>query len=106
MPRAADIGVGAVQFHGLSDPTRLRIVEILRLGEHCVCDLTEQLELGQSLLSFHLKTLKDAGLVRDRRQGRWTYYALHEESLRTMAAALLDLAAPRRRTRSRRRCAP
>ena len=56
-------------FHALSDPTRLRIVERLAEGEQCVCDLTGALEAGQSRLSFHLKTLKDAGLVTDRRQG-------------------------------------
>ncbi|MGE5178600.1 MAG: ArsR/SmtB family transcription factor [Bacteroidota bacterium] len=94
----------AAQFHSLSDPTRLRILEILRSGERCVCELTEQLELGQSLLSFHLKTLKDAGLVRDRRQGRWTYYTLHEDGLRAMASALVELATPPRRTRPERGC--
>lgn len=96
----------AIQFHGLADPTRLRIVEILQSGEHCVCELTEQLELGQSLLSFHLKTLKRAGLVTDRRQGRWTYYALNEDSLRAMAAALAALKPAARRPRARVRCNP
>jgi ArsR family transcriptional regulator len=63
-------------FHALADPTRLQIIERLRGGEQCVCDLTDALETGQSRLSFHLKTLKDAGILRDRRQGRWVYYAL------------------------------
>ena len=63
-------------FHALSDETRLRLVLLLRHGERCVCDLTDALEAGQSRLSFHLRTLKDAGLVRDRRDGRWVYYAL------------------------------
>ena len=65
--------------HALSDETRLRIVEMLRGGEECVCELTSALDIGQSLLSFHLKTLKDAGLVTDRRDGRWSYYALNRE---------------------------
>jgi len=39
------------------------------------CDLTDALEAGQSRLSFHLRTLKDAGLITDRRDGRWVYYA-------------------------------
>jgi len=60
-------------FRALGDETRLRIIERLREGEQCVCDLTEELGAGQSLLSFHLRTLKDAGLVRDRRDGRWVY---------------------------------
>jgi ArsR family transcriptional regulator, arsenate/arsenite/antimonite-responsive transcriptional repressor len=63
-------------FRALGDETRLRLIERLRGGEQCVCDLTDDLETGQSRLSFHLKTLKDAGIVTDRRQGRWVYYAL------------------------------
>lgn len=66
-------------FHALSDEKRLRIVELLRSGERCVCDLTGVIDAGQSLLSFHLKTLKEAGLVVDRRAGRWVYYALDPE---------------------------
>ena len=68
-------------FHALSDETRLRIVERLLLGEQCVCNLMETLELGQSHLSFHMKTLKDAGLVSDRRDGRWIHYSLNPGTL-------------------------
>ena len=90
-----------MQFHGLADDTRLRILEILRSGEHCVCELTEQLELGQSLLSFHLKTLKQAGLVNDRRQGRWTYYSLDGAGIRSAIAALAPFATSSRRRAGR-----
>ncbi len=69
-------------FHALSDETRLRIVERLLFGEQCVCNLMEPLELGQSHLSFHMKTLKDSGLVTDRREGRWIHYSLNPETLR------------------------
>ena len=69
--------VRAVQlFHALSDPTRLSILQRLRFGERCVCDLTDALDAAQSRLSFHLKVLK-AGLVTDRREGRWMYYTLN-----------------------------
>jgi ArsR family transcriptional regulator, arsenate/arsenite/antimonite-responsive transcriptional repressor len=68
------------QFRALADENRLKIVDLLRGGERCVCELTDALELGQSLLSFHLKTLKDAGLVVDRREGRWAYYSLNPEA--------------------------
>ncbi len=68
-------------FHALADETRLKIVERLLDGEQCVCDLTDHLQAGQSRLSFHLKTLKDAGLVTDRREGRWIYYSLDESTL-------------------------
>jgi ArsR family transcriptional regulator len=71
----------ARRFQALGDEKRLRILDILRDGEHCVCDLTEALDVGQSLLSFHLKTLKDAGLVSDRREGRWVHYSLVTEAV-------------------------
>jgi ArsR family transcriptional regulator len=68
-------------FHALSDMKRLRILEILRSGECCVCDLADSLDIRQSLLSFHLRTLRDADLVSDRKEGRWVHYALNEETL-------------------------
>jgi ArsR family transcriptional regulator len=68
-------------FHALSDETRLSILERLRLGERCVCELTDALDAAQSRLSFHLKVLKDAGLIADRREGRWMYYALNQNAL-------------------------
>lgn len=67
--------------HALSDPTRLLILERLRYGERCVCELTDALDAAQSRLSFHLKVLKDAGLVTDRREGRWMYYTLNPDPL-------------------------
>jgi ArsR family transcriptional regulator len=73
-------------FHALSDETRLEIVALLSHGERCVCDLQDALDAAQSRLSFHLKTLKDAGLVSDRREGRWVYYALNGELLDEIAA--------------------
>jgi ArsR family transcriptional regulator, arsenate/arsenite/antimonite-responsive transcriptional repressor len=76
-------------FHALSDATRLAILEMLRGGERCVCDLQEDLDAAQSKLSFHLKVLKDAGLVSDRREGRWSYYTIVPQAL----AEVHDLAA-------------
>ena len=67
-------------FHALSDETRLEIITMLRAGERCVCDLTEALDAAQSRLSFHLKVLKDAGIVRDRKDGRWVHYELDREA--------------------------
>lgn len=72
-------------FHALSDPTRLEIVGLLSHGERCVCELQGVLDAAQSRLSFHLKALKDAGLVTDRREGRWVYYALNREALDQIA---------------------
>lgn len=68
-------------FHALSDRTRLSILQRLRLGERCVCDLTDALDAAQSRLSFHLRVLKDAGLVTDRKDGRWMYYTLNLDTL-------------------------
>jgi len=75
-------------FHALSDETRLEIVEMLSHGERCVCELQQSLDAAQSRLSFHLKILKDAGLVTDRREGRWVYYALNRSQLAEMAGFL------------------
>jgi ArsR family transcriptional regulator, arsenate/arsenite/antimonite-responsive transcriptional repressor len=79
-------------FHALSDETRLSILQRLRMGERCVCDLTDALDAAQSRLSFHLKVLKDAGLVTDRREGRWMYYTLNPEALSEVAGLVEMLA--------------
>ncbi len=76
-----DTARAARLFHALSDATRLSILQRLRFGEQCVCNLTDALDAAQSRLSFHLKVLKDAGLVADRREGRWMYYTLNTEAL-------------------------
>jgi ArsR family transcriptional regulator len=78
--RTTDLSKLTRQFRALSDENRLQIIDLLRGGERCVCELADALELGQSLLSFHLKTLKDTGLVTDRRDGRWAYYALNADA--------------------------
>lgn len=78
-------------FRALSDEKRLRIIELLRGGERCVCDLTGVIEAGQSLLSFHLKTLKEAGLVSDRRAGRWVYYSLDPQAVEELEGFLGEL---------------
>jgi len=75
-----DITRAAALFHALSDETRLEIIQRLLDGEKCVCDLTDALDAAQSRLSFHLKTLRDAGIVSDRRAGRWVYYTLDREA--------------------------
>ncbi len=87
-------------FHALADETRFSIVERLRDGERCVCDLTDDLDAAQSRLSFHLKTLKDAGLVTDRRQGRWMYYALKPETLEHLEARVRALTPTAKRRKS------
>src|SRR5512143_4045731 len=63
-------------FKAMADETRLRILKLLEEGELCVCDITAGLEMTQPNVSFHLGILKEAGLVKDRREGRWMYYDL------------------------------
>lgn len=81
----ADIGRAARRFHALSDPTRLEIVRLLSHGERCVCELQDAIGAAQSRLSFHLKTLKDAGVVTDRREGRWVHYSVNRAALDAVA---------------------
>jgi len=78
-------------FHALSDETRLEIIELLARGERCVCDLTDALDAAQSRLSFHLRVLKDAGIVRDRKDGRWVHYELDGEVFEEIEALVEGL---------------
>ena len=63
-------------FKALGDETRLRILNLLSRGELCVCDITAVLGVPQSKASRHLAQLRVAGLVTDRREGRWMHYTL------------------------------
>ena len=79
--------------HALSDETRLQLLNLLAEGEQCVCDLTDALKSSQSRLSFHLKTLKEAGLLQDRREGRWVYYSLDQAALEELTELVQSLKA-------------
>src|SRR6478735_10721550 len=78
---ASDVDRAVTLFHALSDATRLGILDMLRDGERCVCELQDELDAAQSRLSFHLRVLKEAGLIADRRDGRWSYYAIAPAAL-------------------------
>ena len=84
--------VAALRFRALGDETRLRILETLATGERCVADLMDALGLGQSLVSHHLRTLRQAGLVSVRRDGRWIYYSVVEAALGATRLAIFELA--------------
>ncbi|MBF0226691.1 MAG: metalloregulator ArsR/SmtB family transcription factor [Desulfobacterales bacterium] len=60
----------------LSDETRLRIINILFERELCVCDIVDALDIIQTKASRHLQYLKNAGLVKDRKQAQWVYYSM------------------------------
>jgi ArsR family transcriptional regulator len=68
-------------FKALSDETRLRILKLLEDGELCVCDIVAALDMVQPQVSFHLKILKDAGLLRDRKQGKWVHYKIYDSDM-------------------------
>ncbi|MEH1830044.1 winged helix-turn-helix transcriptional regulator [Nostoc sp. C052] len=80
----------AAGFHALSEPLRISVLELLRQRELCVCDLCEVLGVSQSKLSFHLKTLKEAGLVNSRQEGRWIYYSLNLPQFSILEKYLAD----------------
>jgi len=66
----------------VSDNSRLQILCILQKDEYCVCDLMVETKLSQSLISHHLKDLKNANLVSDRKEGKWVHYSLTNEGKR------------------------
>lgn len=81
-----------ILFRAYSDPTRLRILQVLRRKEHCVGDLMAILRLPQAKTSRHLAYLRRAGLVRAREQGLWSYYSLvpARDALQRRLRACLD----------------
>ncbi|HBH61220.1 MAG TPA: ArsR family transcriptional regulator [Nitrospiraceae bacterium] len=70
-------------FKALSDETRLRILSLMKDREICVCDIAETLGMTQPNISFHLSLLKEAGLIKDRKNGRWIHYSLDESDMFT-----------------------
>ena len=68
-------------FKALSDTTRLRVLKLLERGELCVCDIVASMQMSQPKVSFHLNALKEAGFVKDRKEGRWIYYRLDETDI-------------------------
>jgi ArsR family transcriptional regulator, arsenate/arsenite/antimonite-responsive transcriptional repressor len=83
-----DAAVETLKF--LSDGNRLRILKILSQRESCVCELIEQIGLTQPLVSYHLRRLRDAGLVRTRRKAQWVYYSIDPAVWRSLISPLLN----------------
>lgn len=80
-------------FKALCDPKRLAILEILRSGNHCACDLMEQTGIAQSALSYHMKILLESSLVESWQRGKWTHYKISEvgsQKARILLESLLD----------------
>lgn len=68
-------------FYALSDPVRLEIIELLREGEKCVCEIIPRVDLIQPLVSRHLKILRDCGLVKDRKEGNRRLYSVTNNTI-------------------------
>lgn len=78
-------------FKAFCDEKRLRILELLRGGEKCACVLLEQLDLGQSGLSYHMKVLVESSIVESRQEGKWTHYKISEKGSTNAIALLKEL---------------
>ena len=78
----------AQYFKVLSDPNRLMIVAMLSFGELCACVILEKFHITQPTLSHHMKSLCDCKLVNWRKEGKWTYYSLNDETTQTLKAFL------------------
>ncbi|AFS78059.1 transcriptional regulator, ArsR family [Gottschalkia acidurici 9a] len=77
-------------FKALSDPNRLRIIDMLSCGERCACELLEFFEFTQPTLSHHMKVLIDCGLVKSRKEGTWNYYALDSVNANRLVLFLMN----------------
>ncbi len=82
----------------VADPVRWTVLQRLADADSCVCDLQEHIPIASNLLSYHLKVLREAGLVTTSRRGRWIDYSLAPDALDRLAAALPG-ASPARPTR-------
>lgn len=72
----------------MSDPIRLSILDELSRDQRCVCELQEALDIAPNLLSYHLRMLREAGLVESSRRGRWVDYRLADDAAAVITAAL------------------
>ncbi len=83
----------------VADPVRWRVLRHLSAGESCVCEIQAQVPVAANLLSYHLRVLREAGLILARKRGRWVDYRLAPEAHERLTAALpihdLVPAAPR-----------
>lgn len=78
-------------FKAFCDEKRLAILEQLRSGEKCACVLIEQMDIGQSSLSYHMKILCESGVVESRQDGKWTHYRLSVPGSKSAAELLIEL---------------
>ncbi|MCY6370594.1 ArsR/SmtB family transcription factor [Clostridium ganghwense] len=78
-------------FKALSEPNRLKIIDILSCGEKCACDILENFEFTQPTLSHHMKVLMECGLVESRKEGLWSYYSLDNTNSNKIVLFLMNV---------------
>jgi ArsR family transcriptional regulator len=88
---AVDVGAALA---ALAEPTRLRIVGLLRGAPRCVCDVLEVVDVAPNLLSYHLRVLRETGLITASRRGRWVDYRVDEGAFAALWEALADAGIP------------
>ncbi len=77
-------------FKAMGEDTRVKIIIMLLKEEMCICELIEELGLSQSAVSHHMKILKQADLVNDRRDGKWTFYSINKEGFENNLASMQE----------------
>jgi ArsR family transcriptional regulator len=86
------LAAAAALLGAVADPVRLQLIEQLSGGPACVCELQTDVPIPANLLSYHLKVLREAGLIEGNRRGRWIDYSLTEDALSRLHAALPSVA--------------
>lgn len=81
------------QLKAVADANRLRILACLKKGEVCVCDFTDVLRISQPAVSQHLRKLKEAGIIAERKVGTWKHYRIHEQQTPLMQGILASIEA-------------
>jgi ArsR family transcriptional regulator len=87
----AGAGELAALFKAVADPVRLRLLSLIAChpgGESCVCDLTPAFDMTAPSVSYHLKILREAGLITSERRGTWVYYRVMPQVMARMSAVL------------------
>ncbi len=92
-PDGAGIGESAAVFKALSDETRLRILKtISHMTTLCECNLVPEFGLSQPTISYHLKVLREAGLITSQRRGQWVYHQVNEKAVLAAVRRLSEIA--------------
>lgn len=78
-------------FKAFCDEKRLAVLEMLQDGEKCACHLLDKLNIGQSTLSHHMKILCDSGIVKSRKEGKWTFYSINEDGVEIAEVLLREI---------------